>query len=164
MTTKEKLPPVKSELGSRPANDCQPSAERYERERDRQPLDAPRSFSLPWLPKVHASLASMELWSLKPCKHVSSDDEWRWATVSSVLAECFSCFDAHLDEIFVGHTAIIWHFKDCLCPIHRVIHEHNRWSLCNVPYAKHTTKVTCFHSKSNTEQFLVTHLPLGNFS
>lgn len=153
--------PVKSELGSRPATDSAPAAEtvtqlaRYDRERDRDRIDIPRSFGLPWLPKQLASLASMELWSCKDSRHLATEDQWRWHTVSNVLAENFSIFDAHLDDIVQGFKSTIWNMRGT-CPVHHYEHQHNRYALINTPGFKHTTKVKCFHSGA---EYVITKLP-----
>lgn len=153
------FPPVKSELGSRPAHDAIQAEERSsDRERDRDASDAPvlsRSYSIPWLPKVHASLASMELWSTQDTRLLPEDEQWRWHTVSNILAESYSVFDAHLDNIVQGFRSTIWNCKG-LCPVHRKHHTENRWALINTPGFKHTTKFRCFH---DGKEFLIPVLP-----
>lgn len=150
------MPPVKSELGSRPAVD---TVQAYERERDRDASDAAppltRSYSIPWLPKVHASLASMELWSTQDTPLLPLDEQWRWHTVSNILAESYSVFDAHLDNVVQGFRSTIWNCRGT-CPIHRKVHGHNRWALINTPGFKHTTKFRCFH---DGKEFLIPILP-----
>lgn len=141
------------------------SATSYDRERDRDepeergaksPFDrSGRSYRIAWCPKKFASIASMELWSVGDTKHLDMDNQWRWHSVACILAENYSVFDAHLDNIFQGFKSTMWNCKGH-CPIHGYKHEHNRWCLINTPGFPHTTKVKCFHSGV---EYLISKMP-----
>lgn len=126
-----------------------------DRERDRAIIDQPRSFSIPWLPKHFASIASMEIHTTQDSKLLDSDNQWRIHNISTILAESFSCFDAHLNTIFQGFKSTSWNFTGH-CPECQRIHQHNRWSFTNTPGFPHTTLFTCF---SSGNKYLVTRLP-----
>lgn len=149
-------PPATQRNVSQPSEDVGQASERYDRERDRKPLDAARSFKTPWCAKRLASIASMELWQQTDSKHLDGDNQWRWATVASVLAESYSCFDAVHVGIFQGFKSTIWRMEGT-CPIHQKVHHgHNRWCLINTPGFPHTTMIECF---SDGSKRLCTKLP-----
>lgn len=136
------------------ATDTKPARER---DRDRHDTAMARAAgAIPWLTKVHADEGQMQAFVERESSALPHTELWRWAYVSGVLAEDYSCFDSELITVVEGAVSNIWRMRGT-CPLHGRVHASNTWVLINTPGFVHTTLFRCHHDGSRR---LLAYLPL----